>query len=108
MSHYHYLLSFDLEGVEPHEYDDIKYSLFTGLLQGAVTSRFEYFVASTVSFASSLNPQQMAAILDRINNEIFPPGRIIRYVLAEINGTSVFMNKNTDQEAAFNQALASR
>lgn len=104
----HYLLSFGFEGVEETQVNEIKYSLLSGLKQGAVTSSFTYYLPNTVGFVSHLESSLIASILDRVNNEVFPAGRTMRYFLAEVNPQTLHINVNSEEENMFQQEMARR
>lgn len=104
----YYLLSFHLEGIPQSEQSEIVLSLLSGLVKGGVTERFLYHLPNTVTFVSGLSPEQVASILDRINNEVFPPDRIMRYFLAEVNDQTVHRNTNSQEEEAFDREIVKR
>jgi len=61
-----------------------------------------------VSFISGQGPDVISSILDRINDEIFPPERTLRYFLSEINPATIRVNVNQQDELRFKQEMARR
>jgi len=104
----YYVLSFTIEGVDKKEIDEIRYSLLAGLIKGAVTSEFFYQLPSVVSFISGQNPDTISSILDRINDEIFPPERTLRYFLSEINPATIRVNVNEEEASGFKKEMSRR
>ncbi|MBC7391607.1 MAG: hypothetical protein H7329_20590 [Opitutaceae bacterium] len=85
----------------------IKYSSQSGLIKGAVTSKFFKQLPSVVSL-SGQGPNVISSILDRINDEIFPPVRTLRYFLSEISPDAIRFNVNQDDKMAFKNEMRKR